>query len=102
MPRTKRNKGRLVFFEQEDLVVARHFRGALNDDPVLGALGMALQRKPAAWFHHDVLDLISIAGVDALIATPWPEHDLVFRHFGPAGRLELIDNRLDVLGATFV
>jgi hypothetical protein len=37
---------------------------------VLGAVMMLLQREPASRLHDDALDLVTISGVDRLIASP--------------------------------
>ena len=44
MLRAERNVGRLILLEQERLLAARDARRAGDDDPVLGAMMMQLQR----------------------------------------------------------
>lgn len=60
----------LVFAEEEDFVAAGDARGAANDDPVLGAVVVHLQRQRGAGVDDDALDLEARAGIDAFVGTP--------------------------------
>src|SRR5689334_8916869 len=77
VPRADRDISGLVFLEQEHLVIASHLGGALHDHPMFRTLGVALQRETSARLHHDVLDLITVTGVDTLIAAPRAKNDLM-------------------------
>jgi len=62
-----RDVDRLVLMDGADILADRDLGRAPDDDPMLGAVEMLLQRKARAGFHHDALDLIARAGIDALV-----------------------------------
>src|SRR5258708_35749166 len=63
---------RFVLVHDLDEFIDGHARRATHHDPVLGPMMMFLQREPAAWLHHDALDLMPLAHVDRLIRAPRP------------------------------
>src|ERR1700741_3988155 len=70
MSHPDRYEGRLVLFEQEHFIAARNARGPRYHHPVLGAVGMHLQRQHASGAHDEPLDLKALAVVDAVVAAP--------------------------------
>src|SRR5277367_3423903 len=54
-----RQEDRLVLVDDLLLLAARHLGGASDDDPMLGAMEMPLQRKLLSGRHDDALDLIA-------------------------------------------
>ena len=71
---TDRDIDRFVLVDDLDEFVDGHARRAAHHDPVLGAVMMLLQREPASRLHDDALDLVTISGVDRLIASPRAMH----------------------------
>lgn len=65
-----RQINRLVLVHKMACAVERHFRGPADNDPVLGAMIMLLQRQPTARPDDDALDLISGTLIYALIIAP--------------------------------
>src|SRR5579885_635951 len=55
---------------EKHVIVTCDFRRPLDDDPMLGAMKMLLQRKPCPGLHHDALDLVARPGIDRLIIPP--------------------------------
>jgi len=74
MSGTDRDVDRLIFVHDLDEFVDGYARRAAHHDPVLGAVMMLLQREPASRLHDDALDLVTISGVDRLIASPRAMH----------------------------
>src|SRR5271156_3667550 len=70
----KRNERRFVFVEEEDVLVAGHFRSARDDNPMLCAVVMHLKRKLRARIDDDALHLEALARIDGIIRTPGTEH----------------------------
>ena len=64
------NVGLLIDVQVEDLVTARDPCGALNHDPVLGPVLVCLQRQLGAGLDGQLLDLETLARVEALAGTP--------------------------------
>ena len=82
---------------EKDLIVARDFRRAADDDPVLGPVQMLLQRKPATGLHHDALDLIARSFVDGLIIAPGPIAALMFQRLAAVLAAQEIDEFLHLV-----
>src|SRR5690606_27012352 len=89
--------GRLVFPEQESLVVTGHPRSTGNHDPVFGTVVMLLQRQAGARLDHDAFDLKAIAAVDGVVAAPGAIDRRVVLRFGAPVAGEGVDQMLDVL-----
>src|SRR5208282_6791933 len=96
MRRADRDIRRLVFREQENLVVAGDSCRARDDDPMFGAVMMHLQRQHAARLDREVLDLKALAAIDAVVTAPGPEYLAMQRRLGATRFLELRDQFLDV------
>ncbi len=66
------NIATLIFCHQEGFFSQRNFSRARNDDPVLGAVVVALQGKLCAWFYQEAFDLKAAAFIKTLIPAPGP------------------------------
>jgi hypothetical protein len=64
------DEGRLVDVDHLLLVTAGHQGGAGNDDPVLTAVVVLLQRKPLSRRDLDALDLVAAALVEHQVGPP--------------------------------
>ena len=98
MDAADRDVDRFVLVDRADVAVDRHFGGALDHDPMLGAMEVLLQRQLGAGFHHDALDLVARASVDALVIAPRPIDAAMLDRLAPVLRLEPLDQVLDLLG----
>ena len=92
-----RQKDRLVLVHEMACAVERHFRGPADNDPVLGAMIMLLQRQPAARPDDDALDLVSGALIDALIVAPGAIVPPVLSGLRMPRRFQPFDELLDLV-----
>ena len=97
--RAERNVGRLVLVQDQLLIALGHLGGAGDDDPVLGAMVMHLQRQPAARLDHDMLDLHAVAVMDRAVGAPGAVHQRVGGELVAIAALEPRDEPLHILGA---
>ena len=67
---TNRDVGRLVLGEDRFLLALGHSGGALDDDPVLGAVVVHLKRKLLPRGHDDLLDLKAVPLRDTFVGSP--------------------------------
>ncbi len=88
---------RLVFVNDFCFFAARHFRRAFDDDPVFGAVIVALQRQPLARRDHYPFDLIARALIDRLVIAPGPIHAFVLGRFAALALAQMLDQRLDLI-----
>lgn len=91
----ERDIDRFVFAQHLHVFADRHFGRALDDDPVLGAVVMLLQRQLLARQHEDALDLETLAVQHRGIAAPGAVRGGV--RLGELGRLLLACEHLDEL-----
>ena len=70
MARAERNVDGLVFRDELCLIVNGHPCGALNYDPMLCPMVVALQAERRAWIYVDAFDLKPMAKRDAFEPTP--------------------------------
>src|ERR1700722_20299390 len=74
MARAERNIGRLIFPQEKLLVATGDFGGARDDDPVLGAMMMHLERKLGARIDDNAFDLETLAVIDGIVRAPRPKY----------------------------
>src|SRR5687768_15234820 len=72
--------GGLVRTHEDLLLVAQHLGHSGNDDPMLAAMVMHLQRQAAAGPDDDALDLEARAFLQDGVRAPWPMHGSVKAH----------------------
>ena len=99
VPGAHGNEGQFILVQRHLLVAFGHLGGAGDDDPMLGAVMMHLQREDAAGLHHDVLHLDALAIVDRAISAPGPMHERVRDELAAIAALQPGDKLLDVLRA---
>src|SRR5690606_19450891 len=70
----QRDKGGLVFSQQQGFFATGDLGGAAHHDPVLGAVVVHLQRQLFSRFYRDAFDLKTVAVVNGVIVSPGSEH----------------------------
>src|SRR3546814_3334271 len=96
-PYTTLFRSRLVFAEQEHVLVAGHFGGAADHDPVFGTVMVHLQRQAGARLDRDVLDLEATTHVHRVIGTPRAIDLAVVLGFGATLGVEGVDHLFHAL-----
>ena len=97
-----RDEGRFIFLEDQILIAPHHGRFARDDNPVLGALMMILQRQGRAGIDLDQFDLGAGTEMQRLEKPPWTVDPRVLGRFGAAGLVQSIDHQLHILVAITV
>ena len=92
-----RQKDQLVLVHDGLFLAARDLGGAVDHDPMFGAMEMPLQREPAARGHNDAFDLVARPVVDRLIIAPRPINPLVLGRLAPPAFLQARDELLDLV-----
>ncbi|RMO06447.1 hypothetical protein ALQ47_05268 [Pseudomonas cichorii] len=100
--RSDRDVGRLVFSQQEHVLVAGNLSRAGYHDPVLGAVVVHLQGEAGARFDRDALDLEAAAHVHRVVGAPRTIDFQMVLGFAAALLVERVDHLLDALDLVLV
>ena len=92
-----RDIDRFVFVHAAYVVAERDLGRSLDDDPVLGAMEVLLQREFASWLHDDALDPVARGRIDILVISPGTIDAAMLDRGAMVVRLELFDQCLDLL-----
>ena len=97
MGRPKRNIDRLVFSEQFDVIIDRHFRGTGHHHPVFSPVMMHLHGQSLTGFNGNSLHLVTVSGINGVILAPRTVNFTVNMVFMSSVSFNLLHHFFDVL-----
>src|SRR5688572_2968216 len=90
-----RDVDRFVLAHDHAVLAALHDRGAMDHDPVFGAVVVLLQAELAARLHGNALHLEAVAGIDRAVVAPRPVAGDVLVGLGAVALAQRLDQAGD-------
>src|SRR5579885_2853597 len=87
---------------EKHVIVTCDFRRPLDDDPMLGAMKMLLQRKPFPVLHHYSLYLVARPVIDLLIIPPRAVGSLMLHDLAAVFAAQPVNKLFDVVSMRLV